>query len=514
MPTDRTRYLPLALAFGLALTTLVPYLLASSLAPNGWHFAGILLNPYDGFSYLAKMRQGLRGEWLFTLPYAAQPGEGAFIFTFYLLLGHVARWLNAQLAIVFHGARMGSLLLMAYLLFRWFSATLANRSEAISALGLCLFGAGIGWITGPLGLESSDLFIPESIPFQASLVNPHFPLATGLVAAAATLAIRGGNWRSLSLGMGVGFLLSMILPFALFPLMGSLVIWLGVEWWLSRGRRGHTDMKAHVFPILGLALGATPLVLYDAWISLSHPVLMIWSRQNLTPSPHPLGYLSGFGIILLAGLMGIVRSSPHTSRDGRLLLTWLLVGGAMLYLPFGLQRRLSLGLMIPITTLAVRGVRNLGRGPSRFLPAMLVLALPSNLLVSAAGLVQVARADQQLLLTTAEHQGYLVLAEEVEAGSLLLAAPETGNRLPAYAHVRVLYGHPFETPDAERMRHEVISLLGDLGSEYSLQRMEELGIDYVVLGPHERRIGARSEDLALDPVVGLPGFDLLALTER
>ena len=69
----------------------LPYLLAYRVPPDHI-FMGVLVNPADGNSYFAKMREGWRGDWLFTLPYTAQPGAGALIFTYYLFLGHVARW--------------------------------------------------------------------------------------------------------------------------------------------------------------------------------------------------------------------------------------------------------------------------------------------------------------------------------------------------------------------------------------------------------------------------------------
>ena len=62
----------------------VPYIIAIFMAPEGWHFAGILVNPYDGQSYLAKMRQGFDGNWLFHLTYTPEPHEGVYIYLFYL----------------------------------------------------------------------------------------------------------------------------------------------------------------------------------------------------------------------------------------------------------------------------------------------------------------------------------------------------------------------------------------------------------------------------------------------
>ncbi len=70
--------LVLALSVGLVLLASVPYLLAY-LVPPEHVFSGFLFNPVDGNSYFAKMRQGLRGGWLFTLPYTAEPGAGVFV---------------------------------------------------------------------------------------------------------------------------------------------------------------------------------------------------------------------------------------------------------------------------------------------------------------------------------------------------------------------------------------------------------------------------------------------------
>jgi len=73
------------------LLTTGPYLAAQRAAGSEFVFGGFLLNPVDGYSYLAKMLQGFQGSWRFHLPYAADPGQGAYIFGFYLFLGHLDR---------------------------------------------------------------------------------------------------------------------------------------------------------------------------------------------------------------------------------------------------------------------------------------------------------------------------------------------------------------------------------------------------------------------------------------
>ncbi len=50
-------------------------------------YNGLVIAPIDGNSYLAKMMEGYNGAWKFTLPFTAQPGDGAYIFLYYLFLG-------------------------------------------------------------------------------------------------------------------------------------------------------------------------------------------------------------------------------------------------------------------------------------------------------------------------------------------------------------------------------------------------------------------------------------------
>src|SRR5688572_29889563 len=84
----------------------LPFVSAQASSDSAHEFGGFLLNPTDGFSYLAKMRQGYDGAWSFTLPYTAEPGQGAAINMYYLLLGHVARGLGWSLVLTFHAARL------------------------------------------------------------------------------------------------------------------------------------------------------------------------------------------------------------------------------------------------------------------------------------------------------------------------------------------------------------------------------------------------------------------------
>ncbi len=232
--------------------------------------------------------------------------------------------------------------------------------------------------------------------------------------------------------------------------------------------------------------------MYDAVLTVNHPVLSVWNQQNQTPSPPPGSYVAGFGLILAFAIIGIVRERPWKRRAGRLLVAWFLVNVFLLYAPFNLQRRLSLGLFLPLAALAALGLRSVAGARPRLrwiTAAVIVFSLPSNLIAMAAGLAEVAGGAPAVLMTKAELTGYRWVGANL-AGVTVLAAPVTGNRLPAYAEVDVLYGHPFETPAAELWEARVRSYYGEaLSPRAAAAQARALGADYVVVGPHEARLG-------------------------
>src|SRR5256886_10398175 len=97
-----------ALVFGaiVAIISLLPYLLAYLWPPPGHHFAGFFFIADDATTYLAKMREGMDGSWLWNDPYTSEPHGGVFLFGFYLLLGHLAGLLHLPLIATYHLARI------------------------------------------------------------------------------------------------------------------------------------------------------------------------------------------------------------------------------------------------------------------------------------------------------------------------------------------------------------------------------------------------------------------------
>ena len=72
------------------IVTSIPYVLGAGLATGDRVYGGFVYAIEDCYSYLAKMRQGAEGAWLFRIAYTPEPHRGALFFPFHLLLGKVA----------------------------------------------------------------------------------------------------------------------------------------------------------------------------------------------------------------------------------------------------------------------------------------------------------------------------------------------------------------------------------------------------------------------------------------
>lgn len=481
MRIQRERLVALGLSVGAALLTIIPYLLANCVAAPHI-FSGFLINPLDGFSYLAKMREGAAGSWTFTLPYAAEPGPGVHLYLYYLFLGQLAAIFHLPLILTFHLARVGATVLMFYLAYLFYERVLEARGWAWCAYLLTLFSGGLGWLGLLVGIEGSDLAIPESIPLVAAYTNAHFPLAAAAILAVALtcMGLYHNRWLELLNGWLAGTVLMLVLPFSLLSIGTALLLWLGFE---SMQRRNRLRSLLSIFELpgmvgaLGFGLGVLPWLAYSLLLVRNHPVIAVWTAQNQTPSPGVASYLIGFGPLVLAALVGVARGYPFSRRNTRFAVIWLLSNALLLYAPFPLQRRLSLGLYFPLAALAVLGMAAVFK-PARLriaVLAVIILSLPSSILLAGAGIYGVQCGEPEVVYDVDELDAYRWMESGIPAGSLVLAAPLNGNRLPAFATVRVLYGHPFETPDAEVME----ALVGELMRGEGLERLDELGVEYI-----------------------------------
>ncbi|MBN1954970.1 MAG: hypothetical protein JW900_07950 [Anaerolineae bacterium] len=474
-------------ALAIVMALWLPYLVAWLATPPDAHFTGLVYNPLDGHSYIAKMQLGAAGSWRFQLTYTHEAHAGAPVYLFYLLLGHLVRWTGLPHLAVYHGVRTAGSIAFLFGLYR----LVAHLGETVRQRRLLVLlvtlGAGLGWLIAPLGRETPDLWVVEAYPFAAALTNAHFPVAMALLAWAAHWGLRADADHRAGLAMvGAMVLLSAIQPFALVPLAGGL----GGAWLARILRTRRVPWRGIIWAGLAVLL-ALPYSIYALWALQADPLLAAWSAQNQTPSPPLWDWLLGWGLVgplALAGTIGAFRR--RKDADG-LLLGWLLATVVGLALPIDLARRLSLGLGIALGSLAGLGWEHLARrwrGRLRSLSTVLLVALaaltPLFLLLLGVG---AAVGEYPLLyLSDGEWEAMAWLRDHVPHHAVVLCAPETGMFIPAWAGQRVVYGHPFETVDAARRETQVKQYWAGARSDAWL---ETVGVDYFFYGPREQALG-------------------------
>jgi len=445
--------LPLAIAAGLGVLSLLPYLYAWNSQEPDRVFMGFFFLGDDANTYLAKMRQGWEGNWIWTNRYTTEPGPGAYFFIFWIVLGKLAALTRLPLMAVFHLARVAGA--FALLLAGWsFIKHFVERPDARRfALAFMAVGLGMGYVIQLLGhpqvlgqqTDTLDWRMPELSAWYSILALPHFAWAAAFQAVAAVLTLRAAERGSLRLGALAGLAwLGESTIHAQMPLLigAALAVALVVRPVRPRG---------YAAAALAFAL-ALPYVGYSYYESLASPEVLRWSaqwRNNLPPDGLSLSLALAPQLLLASLALPVVWR--RRSRGDVFLVAWLLLLAFILWFPNpagNLRRRFFDGVYLPLVVLAALGMygqvvprlRSL-RG-RRLVPfAYAAFAAISSLFLLLAP-IGFARAVQYSV-ARGEYDG-LSWLERQPAGTVLSSA-RLGLYVPAYSPDTVYVGQYSET---------------------------------------------------------------------
>jgi hypothetical protein len=514
------------------LFSLLPYLLAYSAQGTAWRFSGFVLAVEDGNSYIAKMRLGSDGAWLYRLAYTTEPQSGALIYLPYLLLGKLAARpaLHEQLVALFHLARLAASAALIVATYRFLARFVESIALRRWGLVLATLGGGLGWLAlaigggrGPMPLE---YYSPESFGFLSLFVLPHLAAARALLLLAllwyldaSSGADRRGGWKAGLALAGVWF----------FQPLNVLIAWLliGLGFLISYartivGRKSTREpasaeaagsVSRHGTNRGGLALAQAvlipaPLVLYSAIAFTTNPALRQWTAQNVITSPTVLEYLLGYGLILPFVVAGLVTAWRANEIGANMLVGWVIAMPLLVSLPVNLQRRLAEGVWVAAAALAMMAIaaweRRRGGGMPRLIAVLLTaLALPSTALLFVSSVGASVQPVAPLFIPAAEARAFAWLDENAAPGSIVLTNFATGNALPAYARVTPYVGHGPETLFIASKRPQVEHFFA--AEATGLERVVLLGMseaNYVILDPAD----ALGRDPA--PLIAVPGMQV------
>ena len=474
------------MAAALAAVTLAPYLYAWAVQPPGHVFMGFFFLGDDANPYLAKLRVGWEGSWIWTNRYTSEPSPGAYFFVYWIVLGHLAALFHASLMATFQAARVVgafALLAAAWLFIR---QLLDDDGQRRFAFWFYSVGLGCGYVIQALGhpyvggqqTDTLDWRMPELSAFYSILALPHFAWAAAFLFAAAALTLMAAERGSLLLGLAAGAAwLGLDTIHAQMPILvgAALVVAL-----LARpvGVRGYAAA--------GLALAiAAPYVLYSYYESGHNPAILRWGaqwRNNLPPDLLSLGLALLPQLFLAAlALPGAVR---RRSRGDLFLLAWLLLLAVILWTPNpagNLRRRFFDGVSLPLVVLGARGMHEV------LLPRLRSLRARRLLPFSYVAFTTIGSAFLLLApFVYARLPEYSVTSDEYAAlnwlgtqpQGVVLSSSRLGLYVPAYSSDTVYVGQYSETYNWQAKGVEAKDVL--TGRTDPRQFASEHGIRYLL----------------------------------
>jgi len=472
----------------------IPTLYAWALADADHVFTGFVYNTEDGNSYIAKMRLGARGAWRFQLIYTPEEHEGAWIYTFYLLLGKIAGGLKLSFVLAYHLARIllgAALLFVVYVFAAHFTPDVRTRRLAWVLVAI---GSGLGWLLTLLGASHwlgdlpLDFWVPEAYVFLVLYNLPHLALAEALLLCAILWTLyaaegRGSRWCLY--GGLAAFFMAWVVPFYAGVLAAALGGYLLA---LLARRRRFPGREAGMVALTGL--GTIPPVAYNAWVFTANPAFATWAAQNRILSPHPLHYLLGFALLLVPAAWGGIQAIQQREERWLLPVAWVLVVPLLLYLPFNLQRRLIAAVQVPLALLAAAGLVAWFRNRRWAQVGYVAVVSLTNLLLVVGNLGPIQQRTTPIYRPGAEVAALEWLAAQAEADEIVLASFQVGNVIPAWTDLRVFAGHGPETLNSAKKQEDLYRFFDSATDESWRQALlRDSGVDYIFYGPQERALG-------------------------
>ncbi|MBW6472294.1 MAG: hypothetical protein K0B14_04145 [Anaerolineaceae bacterium] len=460
---------------------LFPVIFGYSQSKNGLIFSGLIFNPIDGFSYFAKMQQGKAGAWAFDLPYSPVSNNDIYIFTLYSLFGHISRILGLSIPFIYHFFRILFSILLFFSLQELLNIFLIKEDLYYKAAFISLlFGGGLGWIYFLSGELPIDFWVAESFIFLSSFSNPHFVLSLLVMSILLTFVIR--NQHGIKVAIIIFFLsviLASISPFA--AIMVGIIF--GINIILSR-----EFTKEKLFNLAVFIIPAGGIGFYQYFTIRNDPVLNNWNLQNVTQTPSIINLLFSFSPFIIGILILFItlwKKKIILENSTYLLVAWIVLALFMAFIPFNLQRRFLVGIYLPIVIVFWNLLREYfstnKKKKIKFTIFVLIgIVLPSNLLLFSGSVNAIANHDPIFFMNENIVKAIEFLDNNAEEETVILANEENGLIIPALARFKVVYGHPFESINAEDTRIFVSDFWMDkLSDEQSRNFLEEYNVDYI-----------------------------------
>ena len=393
----------------------LPYLYGWLNPPYQRIYTGLTYNIDDAAVYLSWLRQAADGHFFQRNLFNLGEQRGAVVNSFALPLGWIVRLTTLSLPAVYHLARVGFGAALLWAVVGLIREAISDERARRLAFALVYVASGLGWIFGGYDPAKGDnqpidLYQPEAITFLSLYYTPLFLAALTLMVVFLTAVLRvertgkvADIWPAAVAGAFLG-------NFHTYDVITLLSVY--------GAFRAASDMKAKRLNIpawTAFVVALIPAALttgYTYYALIQDPLFKLRNVKTQTPSPIYLAL--GFGLPLLYALGSAAPAARDslTDRPARLLLAvWAALGLILPYLPFDFQRKLIMGVHIPLCLLAGCAVAAFSARLSGDFPKIaalfaVLLTIPSNALFL---LRDIGRLDENTGST--EHRPFLSVGE-------------------------------------------------------------------------------------------------------
>jgi len=276
-----------AVSAALLLLSNLPLLYGCLQHVPGRRFMGIVAGVRDANFYFMMMQQTDSCRLFLENKFAS--GEPNIIYHgfFWIPLGLLARLLQVDLVLVYHGARIIATIIFVPAAWYLVSRFTEKPAEKVAGLLIICFGAGAGWIqmaryyrTGAMAFAPADIATPEASSFFTLMTFPHLSVSLILIALSFALiresVSRDRIFAALIAGI-CGFVLGFIHVVNLVVMFAVLAAYAGISLLVMKRKM---PLRA------AIAFGAVSIwpVAYYVYLTLVYPDLL---PQAPVRSPGP-----------------------------------------------------------------------------------------------------------------------------------------------------------------------------------------------------------------------------------
>jgi hypothetical protein len=457
------------------------------------------------------MLQGYEGAWQYHIQFTPEEHAPAFLYGFYLALGHLARLFNLSVVTAWHAALFVSALILFLVVYGFIAIFLRDPFQRRVAYLLAIFGAGFDWTAFPferLGEASGvpvDFKMPEAHLFFSALTYPHFSIGIALILIVFALALKlfeTRRWRYAACAGVAIVALGIVYPFLMYlilPVIGGY--WIYQSWRAGKILWRELGMIALMFAL------AAPLYVYYQIVLLTNPVFQTWNAQAVTLSPNPLHYVLAFGAMI--GL----AAPTFRKKQFDFLWIWIILAAALLYAPISAQRRFVEGVQVALAIGATAGLgdailprleqtrmfRALAARPGYSTEGLrrlvvtciiVILSMASGVVLLDAMMLTTIQQPDVFFRTRAELEAVDWLRDHTARTDVVFAAYPTGSLIPARAGNAVFIGQRYETNQfADKLAQTAKFFTTQTDDTWRRDLLARHRVAYVLFGASERVLG-------------------------